>query len=127
MNADFDRPSMTRNGTPIKYPAERPTPGVETSYGYIGDAWAGALNTPYRYWKSESFYGGTATPMIVQWPAGLKINPGSITNQPVHIIDMMATCMELAGARYPVAYKGNTIKPMESKSMASILQGHIRE
>lgn len=126
-NSDFDRPSMTRNGTPIKYPAEHPTPGVETSYDYIGDAWAGALNTPYRYWKSESFYGGIATPMIVQWPAGLKTNPGSITNQPVHVIDMMATCLELAGATYPTTYKGNTIKPMDSKSLTPILEGQIRE
>jgi len=125
--ADFDRPSMTRNGTPIQYPAERPTPGIETSYNYIGDAWAGALNTPFRYWKSESFYGGTATPMIVQWPAGLKTNPGSVTNQPVHVIDMMATCMELAGATYPTTHEGNAIKPMESTSLKPILDGQIRE
>ena len=126
-SADFDRPSMTRNGTPIQYPAARPTPGIETSYNYIGDAWAGALNTPFRYWKSESFYGGTATPMIVQWPAGLKTNPGSVTHQPVHVIDMMATCMELAGATYPTTYKGNSIKPMESNSLKPILDGQIRE
>ncbi|MDD4991016.1 MAG: arylsulfatase [Paludibacter sp.] len=126
-NSDFDRPSMTRNGTPIKYPADHPTTGIETSYDYIGDAWAGALNTPYRYWKSESFYGGTATPMIVHWPAGLKTTPGSVTSQPVHVIDMMATCLELAGANYPTTYKGNAIKPMDSKSIAPILEGQIRE
>jgi len=126
-NSDFDRPSMTRNGTSINYPDKHPTPGIETSYDYIGDAWAGALNTPYRYWKSESFHGGTATPMIVHWPAGLKTTPGSVTNQPVHIIDMMAICLELAGTTHPTIYKGNTIKPMDSKSLASILQGQIRE
>ncbi|MHB9141863.1 MAG: sulfatase-like hydrolase/transferase, partial [Paludibacter sp.] len=115
-SSGFDRQSMIRNGATIHYPSEYPTPGVETSMGYIGDAWSGALNTPFRYWKSESFHGGTATPMIVHWPAGLKTSAGSITNQPIHIIDMMSTCLDLAGATYPTTYKGKAIQSMESKT-----------
>lgn len=119
----FDRPSMTRNGQPILYPGAYPTPGLQTSSSSIGTAWAGAANTPYRYWKSESFNGGTATPMIVQWPAGIKAQAGSITNQVGHVIDIMPTCLELAGATYPTTYKGNAILPLESHSIKAVLDG----
>ena len=125
-NAGFDRPSITRNGQVILQPGDYPTPGPETSASTIGEGWAGALNTPFRYWKSESFHGGTATPMIVQWPAGLKTKPGSMTGQVVHVMDMMPTCLELAEATYPVTYKGNDIIPLESHSIKPILEGKNR-
>jgi len=124
--AGFDRPSMTRSGQPILQPGAYPTPGPETSASTIGEGWAGALNTPFRYWKSESFHGGTATPMIVQWPSGLKASHGSLTNQVVHVMDMMPTCLELAGATYPTTYKGNEIIPLESQSIKPILDGKTR-
>ena len=126
LDAGFDRPSMTRSGQPILQPGAYPAPGPETSASSIGEAWAGALNTPFRYWKSESFHGGTATPMIVQWPAGLKARQGSITSQVVHIMDLMPTCLELAGATYPATYKGNAIIPLESHSIKPILDGRTR-
>jgi len=122
-DSGFDRPSMTRSGQAVLQPGAYPTPGPETSASSIGDAWSGAVNTPFRYWKSESFHGGTATPMIVQWPAGLKTQPGSITSQVGHVIDMMPTCLELAGATYPTTYKGNAILPLESFSMKPVLDG----
>jgi arylsulfatase len=122
LNSGFDRPSLTRDGTVIRYPAERPEPGGQTTFNYLGEGWAGAINTPYRYWKSQSFYGGTATPAIVHWPAGLKTNPGSIVHHPIHIIDMMATCLDLADATYPANYNGNDIKPMTSTSFVPILE-----
>jgi arylsulfatase A-like enzyme len=31
----------------------------------------------------------------------LKAAPGSITHQPGHVMDLMATCLELAGVKYP--------------------------
>jgi len=125
-DAGFDRPSMTRSGQAILQPGDYPIPGPETSASTIGEGWAGALNTPFRYWKSESFHGGTATPMIVQWPAGLKTRHGSLTGQVVHVMDLMPTCLELAGATYPTTYKGNEIIPLESHSIKPILDGKIR-
>jgi arylsulfatase len=122
-DSGFDRPSMMRNGTPYIYPNNYPTPGPQTSMGALGDAWAGAVNTPYRYWKSESFHGGTTTPMIVHWPAGLKTQPGSITKQVGHVIDIMPTCLDLAGASYPTTYKGVKILPEEGRSLKPILEG----
>lgn len=123
LNSGFDRPSMTRDGTPVLYPGSYPMPGAENTCTGIGDAWAAAVNTPFRYWKSESFHGGTATPMIIQWPAGMKLKEGSINTKIGHVTDIMPTCLELAGAAYPSSYKGNSIIPLESQSMVPVLEG----
>lgn len=119
----FDRPSLMRNGETILYPAAKAMPGTQNVYGYIGNGWAGAINTPFRYWKSESFHGGNATPFIIHWPAGLKTQPGEIIHKPGHVIDMMPTCIELANATYPTTYKGVTITPAESNGIKAIIDG----
>jgi arylsulfatase len=120
---DFDRHDRTRNGQMVTRNAQ--VPGSELTYNYIGNGWAGAVNTPFRYWKAESFHGGTATPTIIQWPAGLKAQHGSIISQPCHYIDIMPTCLELANATYPQTYNGNNIQPLpaEGQSLMPLLNG----
>lgn len=119
---DFDRPDRIRSGQFLTH--NSPTPGDQTTWNYIGNGWAGAINTPYRYWKVESFHGGTATPMIVHWPNGLKTTPGSINKQPGQFIDIMPTCLDLAQASYPVTFNGNAITPLvpEARSLKPILE-----
>ncbi|MHB9056773.1 MAG: sulfatase-like hydrolase/transferase [Paludibacteraceae bacterium] len=119
---DFDRPDRVRSGAPVVH--NSPTPGTEMTCNYIGNGWAGAVNTPYRYWKVESFHGGTTTPMIVYWPKGLKTAPGSIERKPEHFIDIMPTCLDLANTTYPSTYKGNTITPIapEARSLKPVLE-----
>ena len=101
------------------------TPGDQLSYNYLGTGWAGAINTPFRYWKAESFHGGIAAPTIVHWPAGMKSGKGSIVNEPCHFIDIMPTCIALAGAEYPSTYNGHSIKPLaaEGRSLLPLISG----
>ena len=40
-----------------------------------------------------------------------------------HVIDMMATCLELAGTKYPQQFAGNTLTPHESFSLVPIFEG----
>ena len=70
--------------------------------------------------------GGIATPLIAYWPAGIK-QQDHITHQPGHIIDLMATCCDLAGVGYPETYQGKEIIPLEGRSLAPIFQGEKRE
>ncbi len=124
MRPGFDRPSNLRDGTPVIYTRDKKVlPGPENTYAGIGPMWANASNTPFRYWKKEEFEGGIATPLIAYWPRGIKLQPGSITHQPGHVIDIMATAVELAGARYPATYQGRRIIPLEGKSLAPIFRG----
>ncbi|MDC0049669.1 hypothetical protein OAL09_10050 [Verrucomicrobia bacterium] len=59
----------------------------------------------------------------MHWPAGLKTKSGSITDQRGHVIDMMATCIDLAGAKYPEELSGKKIDPHESKSLVPVIEG----
>lgn len=125
----YDRPSMTRDGRKVLYNRAAPleTIGTETSCCGIGQSWANAANTPFRYWKKESYEGGCNTPLIVHWPAGLKTKPGSITHQPGHVMDIPKTCLELAGADYPSQYNGHTINPAHGLSLMPIFEGKTRQ
>ncbi|MFV0377651.1 MAG: arylsulfatase [Mangrovibacterium sp.] len=117
----FDRPGFTRDSTIIDF--NSPHPGPETTWDYIGKAWASASNTPFRYWKMESYEGGTATPFIVHWPAGLKGKENTINRGVAHVMDVLPTCLELTGASYPAMNKGEKTIPPAGTSLLPLLYG----
>lgn len=120
---DFDRHDRTRTEMVTHNAA---VPGPETTYNYLGTGWAGAINTPFRYWKRQSFHGGIAAPTIICWPEGMNsAAKGSIVKDPCHFIDFMPTFLEVAHAEYPDTYAGNTIKPLpaEARSLTPIIDG----
>ncbi len=100
--------------------------GGPDSYESYGRSWSNASNTPFRRHKHWVHEGGIATPLICHWPG--HVEPGSMTDEVGHVIDFMPTCCELAGAAYPTEYHGgNEIKPVEGKSLASVLEGGSRD
>jgi len=101
-------------------------PGSGDSYHSYGSSWANLSNTPFRYYKKDTYEGGIATPFIVSWPNQIS-NKGSISHQPGHINDVMTTICDITGAEYPESFKGNTITPMPGKSFAPILRGEKLE
>ena len=124
----FDRPGETRDGRKIIYPTKKEVmPGPQTTFASIGQRWANVASTPYSYWKSESYEGGIHTPLIAFWPQGMTAEKGSTTNQVGHVMDFMATFIELGQAKYPQEFKGNQIKPMEGISLAPIFKGKKRQ
>jgi len=108
---------------------DRGTPGVPAgpadSFLSYGLPWANASNTPFRLYKHWVHEGGIATPLIACWPASIN-KPGSITSQPGHLVDFMATCLDVAGAEYPKTHNGNPITPLEGQSLLPILRGGQR-
>jgi arylsulfatase len=124
----YDRNSETRKGQKVHYePAPLELLGSELSYTCIGSYWASAVNTPFRYWKKESFEGGCNTPLIIHWPAGLQTKPAAIISQPGHVMDILPTCLDAAGVSYPDSYKNHTLLPLEGRSLMPILKGKKRE
>jgi len=117
----FDRPGSLRDGTPIRYEYDRPGPA--DTWGYLGAAWASAANTPFRYWKKESYEGGAHTPAIVHWPRGLRVPPGSVSPAMAHVMDVAPTLVELADAEYPSTIDGRTVRRPEGQSFAPVLRG----
>ncbi len=74
--------------------------GGPGTFHSVGSGWANAANTPWRLYKHFNHEGGIASPGIVHWPAGLKVQPGSIIDRPAHIIDLLPTAVAVANARY---------------------------
>jgi arylsulfatase len=85
--------------------------------------WAWARNTPFRYYKQNQFEGGIATPAIVHWPAGLKAPRGSLVHAPAHLVDVLPTVAEVAGATLPESWPDRELTPLAGISLAPILAG----
>ncbi|MEY3175742.1 MAG: hypothetical protein RLZZ436_3656 [Planctomycetota bacterium] len=92
-------PAQTRDGFPVRM-GRRAFPGPEDTYVAYGKGWANVSNTPFREFKHWVHEGGISTPLVAHWPAG-QLAEGSITRTPGHLIDIAATCCELAGVTVP--------------------------
>ncbi len=94
---------------------EGAVPGGPRSTVFEGESWATLSNTPFRRYKHFNHEGGIATPLIVDWPDRIK-TPG-LRKQVGHVIDLMTTCVDVAGATYPATFNGQPIQPMEGRSL----------
>ena len=101
-------------------------PGPLASYRTVDAPWANASNTPFRKYKTWDQEGGISTPLVAYWPARIE-KGGQLTRQVGHIIDVMPTCLDVAGAKRPTEFKGQKILPIEGKSLLPILEGKQRE
>ena len=115
------RPNQTRSGRPMRMGTEA-MPGPEDTYIAYGQNWANVSNTPFREYKHFVHEGGIATPLIAHWPAGIQRH-GQIEHQPGHLIDIMTTCVDLSGARYPEQHNTAKITPMEGRSLVPAFNG----
>jgi len=116
------QPIQTRDGYPVRTgPGVMPGP-ADTYIGY-GLGWANVSNTPFREYKHWVHEGGISTPLIAHWPEGIK-SKGKIDHQPGHLIDIMATCVELGKVNYPKERNGKKIKPLEGKSLNTAFKGN---
>jgi arylsulfatase A-like enzyme len=112
-------PKQTRDGWPV-LGGRLVLPGPADTYISYGQAWANVSNTPFREYKHWEHEGGISTPLIAHWPTGIPSNRrGALETQPGHLIDLMATAVDLSGAKYP----GGEILPMEGVSLRSALDG----
>ena len=96
--------------------AELPRMGGPGSRPSYGSGWANASNTPWRLYKHYGHEGGISSPLVVHWPAGVKAK-GEFRPQVGHLIDLMATCIDVAGAKYPAEMGGHKILPPEGISL----------
>ena len=91
-------------------------PGASDTWVTYGIEWANVSNTPYRLYKHWVHEGGIASPLIIHWPKGIT-QKGQLSRQPSHLIDIMATCLDITGVTYPTQFNGNNIIPKEGKSL----------
>ncbi len=93
--------------------------GSATSNIFVGMNWATLSNTPFQHFKHHTEEGGIATPLIAHWPRGIDpARNGGFVREPGHLIDIMATLVDVAHARYPGSVAGKPIVPMQGVSLA---------
>ncbi len=108
-------PRYTRDGRAIK-DGLAVMPGGDDTFVAYGRNWANVSNTPFREYKHWVHEGGISTPLIAHWPAGIS-RKGEIDPQPGHLIDIMPTCVDLAGGSYSSSI------PMQGVSLAPAFVG----
>lgn len=93
---------------------------------WCGKSWAWAQNTPFREFKHYVHEGGIATPLIAHWPKGIDhaLN-GKWTDEPGHVIDIMATCLDVASANYPNQHRNQEIIPLQGVSLRPTFTGQV--
>lgn len=108
----YDRTSRNMDDEPYK-------PGTSWS---DSTGWSWARNSPFRYYKQNQHEGGVATPAIIHWPAGLKTEPGSITREPAHLVDILPTVAELGEATIATEWPERELRPIAGESFLPLLK-----
>jgi arylsulfatase len=91
-------------------------PGSEKTFLCLGPGWSSSSNTPFRRHKTWVHEGGISTPLIVHWPKGIAAR-GELRTNPGHLIDIVPTVLELAGAKAFTTWDGKPVPTPPGKSL----------
>jgi arylsulfatase len=97
-------------------------PGPADTFIAYGKSWANVSDTPFKEYKHFVHEGGISTPLIAHWPAGIK-RQGVMERQPGHLIDIMATCIDVSGAQFPKEFAGGKTTPLPGVSLVPAFDG----
>ena len=98
--------------------------GQRGSKHHLGGSWAATSNTPLRLYKHFNHEGRNQHTHDRPLAAGIE-RKGEHENQRGHVIDVMATVVDIAGIEYPTYYQGNAILPMEGASLMPAFRGEL--
>ncbi|MEM7278556.1 MAG: arylsulfatase [Pseudomonadota bacterium] len=91
--------------------------GTDDSYGYYASGWAHAGNTPLKWYKADTYGGGTRAPLVMSWPNG-EIGQGSINSQYHHVIDIVPSLCEMINKPLGAEVGGQKVLPVQGTSLA---------
>ncbi len=94
--------------------------GTEDSQCMYDPGWGQVSNTPLKWYKGDTYGGGTRSPLIVHWPAG-GLAGGGIRPQYHHVIDVVPSLLEMIGAPFPAELDGRRQLPAQGVSFAYAL------
>jgi arylsulfatase A-like enzyme len=64
-----------------------------------------------RMWHGQSVYGEMMhVPLIVRWPA--RLDGGRVVDEPVQLVDVMPTVLDLTGIEHPKGLQGQSLLPL---------------
>ena len=93
--------------------------GRKGTFIQYGAAWAQVSAGPFRMFKGFLSEGGIRAPMII---AGHGVRgSGRISDALTHVMDVPATFLSVAGVAHPATYNGQSIAPLQGKSLVPVL------
>ena len=102
-------------------------PGAGDTFMAYGEAWANVSNTPFRLYKHWVHEGGISTPLIVHWPARLAAGRrNQMVADPAHLIDLMATCLEVSNVAHPSTVNPAIPAPEGTSLLPALLGAPLR-
>jgi arylsulfatase len=90
--------------------------GAIDRWASVGGHWANVSNVPFKAYKNSSFEGGVETPFIVNWP-GVVAPTSAVNETSAHLVDIMATLVDITGATYPTTLRNQDVGPMDGVSL----------
>jgi arylsulfatase A-like enzyme len=115
-------PDTTHDGRQIAM-GNRPdiAPGGPLTYQSYDKPWANVSNAPFRLFKHYVHEGGISTPLVAHWPKGFAAR--STAHAACHVVDILPTILEVAGAPYLNDLGGHEIQPAQGQSLLDLFQG----
>ena len=98
--------------------------GSARTYLCLGPGWSTVCNTPFRRHKTWVHEGGISTPLIVHWPNGVSAR-GETRNHPGHVIDIVPTLLDLAGAARPTEWNNLPVPSPPGRSLTRVFDEDI--
>lgn len=100
--------------------------GTGESYEGYGINGAHVSSSPFRKTKKFMHEGGISTPLIAYWPEGIaKSQRGKLVSDVGHIVDLMPTCLNVAGANFPKSLHGGSTIPLEGIDLSPSFSGKV--
>ncbi|MFN8619941.1 MAG: arylsulfatase [Chloroflexota bacterium] len=86
--------------------------------------WGMASNTPFRFYKGQTFAGGVRVPFVIRYPRKLARTAGDdgIRHQYQYVTDLTPTLLDLAGLDSPGERAGKPAKSVDGISFAPVLK-----
>jgi arylsulfatase len=82
--------------------------------------WGMASNTPFRFYKGQTFAGGVRVPFLLSWPRG--IGATGVRAQYQYVTDVLPTLLDLAGLAHPGTRHGRPAKSVDGVSFRPLTE-----
>lgn len=82
--------------------------------------WGMASNTPFRFYKGQTFAGGVRVPFLISWPDGFAA--GGVRHQYQYVTDVLPTLLDLAGLQHPGQRHGVPTKSLDGFSFKPLTE-----
>ncbi|MFT4125638.1 MAG: arylsulfatase [Gordonia sp. (in: high G+C Gram-positive bacteria)] len=91
--------------------------------------WGQASNTPFRFYKGQTFAGGVRVPFVISWPAGLPRaeEDTGVRRQYSYVTDIVPTLLDLAGLTAPTHRRGKPAQERDGVSTADFLRDPVAD